>query len=73
MILETCKDIERRMGRKGEPEYDEYGKRIYSSRPIDIDILLFGDHKIDCPELTVPHKLMYDRDFVMIPLKEILA
>ena len=72
MILEICKDIERRLGRKGEPEYDEKGERIYRNRPIDIDILLFGDNKIDCPELTVPHKLMYERDFVMIPLKEIL-
>ena len=71
MILEICKDIERRLGRTGEPEYNEAGERIYRSRPIDIDILLFGDNKIDCTELTVPHKLMYERDFVMIPLKEI--
>ena len=71
MILEICKDIERRLGRTGEPEYDEAGDRIYRSRPIDIDILLFGEHKIDCPELTIPHKLMYERDFVMIPLREI--
>ena len=72
MILEICKDVERRLGRTGGPEYGEGGERIYHSRPIDIDILLFGDHKIDCPELTVPHKLMYERDFVMIPLKQIL-
>ena len=71
MILEICKEIERRMGRTVEPQYDERGERIYSDRPIDIDILLFGDNKIDCPELTVPHKHMYERDFVMIPLKEI--
>ena len=71
MILEICKDIERRMGRTGEPQYDEKGERIYKDRPIDIDILLFGDNRIDCPELTIPHKLMYERDFVMIPLKEI--
>ena len=71
MILEICKDIERRMGRTGEPQYDEKGERVYSSRPIDIDILLFGDNEIDCPELTVPHKLMHERDFVMIPLNEI--
>ena len=71
MILEICKDIERRLGRKGGPVYDEMGERVYSSRPIDIDILLFGDNKIDCPELTVPHKLMHERDFVMIPLNEI--
>ena len=72
MILEKCKDIERRMGRTGKPQYDEEGHRIYTSRPIDIDILLFGDNNIDCEELTVPHKLMYERDFVMKPLKEIM-
>ena len=71
MILEICKDIERRLGRTGGPEYGEGGERIYHDRPIDIDILLFGDNKIDCPELTIPHKLMYERDFVMIPLNEI--
>ena len=71
MILEICKDIERRLGRTGKPQYDEKGERIYTSRPIDIDILLFGDNKIDCEELTVPHKLMWERDFVMIPLNEI--
>ena len=72
MILEICKDIERRLGRTGGPEYSAEGERIYHNRPIDIDILLLGDNKIDCPELTVPHKLMYERDFVMVPLKEIL-
>ena len=71
MILEICKDIERRLGRTGKPQYDEKGERIYTSRPIDIDILLFGDNRIECEELTVPHKLMYERDFVMIPLREI--
>ena len=71
IILEKCKDIERRLGRTGKPQYDEKGGRIYTSRPIDIDILLFGDNNIDCEELTVPHKLMWERDFVMIPLNEI--
>ena len=71
MILEICKDIERKLGRTGKPQYDERGERIYTDRPIDIDILLFGDNKINCEELTVPHKHMYERDFVMIPLKEI--
>ena len=72
MILEICKNIERRLGRTMSVEYNEAGERVYHNRPIDIDILLFGDHKIDCPELTIPHKLMYERDFVMIPLREIL-
>ncbi len=72
MILEKCKDIERRMGRSGGPVYDERGERVYSSGPIDIDILLLGDSRIDCEELTVPYKLMYERDFVMIPLRELM-
>ena len=72
MILEICKDIERKLGRNGQPQYDENGNRIYTSRSIDIDILLFGDNKIDCTELTIPHKLMYERDFVIVPLNEIL-
>ena len=61
------------MGRTGEVQYDKEGERVYTDRPIDIDILLFGDNKIDCQELTIPHKHMYERDFVMIPLNEILT
>ena len=72
MILEVCKGIERQLGRTGEAQYDSNGERIYTDRPIDIDILLFGENRIECPELTVPHKLMYERDFVMNPLNEIM-
>ena len=71
MILEKCKMIERKLGRTGEPQYDAEGKRIYTSRQIDIDILLLGDDRIECEELIVPHKLMWERDFVMVPLREI--
>ena len=71
MILEICKSIENRLGRESGPLYDENGERIYKDRPIDIDILLFGDDIIECEELTVPHRHMYERDFVMGPLKEI--
>lgn len=71
MILGICKKIESILGRNIEVQYDETGQRVYTDRPIDIDILLLGEDRIDCPELTVPHKLMYERDFVMIPLKEI--
>lgn len=71
-ILEICKEIEKELGRNiTEPRYDEKGKRIYKSRPIDIDILLYGDEKIDEPGLKVPHERMWERDFVMTPLKEI--
>ena len=71
MILEICKSIEKRLGRQMKPLYGNDGERLYADRPIDIDILLFGDNRIDCEELTVPHKHMYERDFVMIPLREI--
>jgi len=44
---------------------------IYKDRPIDIDILLYDDLHIDTPTLKIPHPLMQERDFVMIPLREI--
>ena len=44
----------------------------YHDRPIDIDILLYDDLVIDTPDLKIPHPLMQERDFVMVPLKEIL-
>ena len=51
-MLKICKWVEKKMGREvKEPEYDGEGKRIYHSRIIDIDILLFGDRKVDLPDL----------------------
>jgi 2-amino-4-hydroxy-6-hydroxymethyldihydropteridine diphosphokinase len=38
---------------------------------VDIDILLYDDLTVDEPDLKIPHPLMHQRDFVMIPLKEI--
>ena len=72
-LLRICKRIERAMGRRDAPEYDAEGRRIYHDRPIDIDILLYGDERIDTPDLKIPHPLMRQRDFVMRPLEEILA
>lgn len=59
------------MGRTGNPEYDEKGNRVYRSRIIDIDILRFGDFEMNEDDLKIPHPLMYERDFVMVPLMEI--
>ncbi len=70
-ILETCKRIEREMGRTEAPEYDTAGRRIYKSRLIDIDILLFGDLRVDDPDLKIPHPQMHLRPFVMEPLRRI--
>jgi 2-amino-4-hydroxy-6-hydroxymethyldihydropteridine diphosphokinase len=40
-------------------------------RPVDIDIIFFGDEVIDLPGLTVPHPAMQSRRFVLVPLAEI--
>ena len=69
--LYQVKAIEREMGRTDAPEYDAEGKRIYHSRIIDIDILFYGKEIVDTPELTIPHKGIAERDFVLIPLREI--
>ena len=68
-VLRRCKRIERRMGRRGRPEYDAEGKRIYRSRIIDIDILLYGDRTVDTPTLASPHPRMGERAFVQDTLK----
>ena len=44
---------------------------IYHDRPIDIDILLYGDTVYRDEELQIPHPLMAQRDFVLRPLAEI--
>ncbi len=46
---------------------------VYKDRPIDIDILLYDDLSVNEPDLQIPHPLMKERDFVMIPLNEILT
>lgn len=40
-------------------------------RPIDIDVLLYGDAVIRTPELTIPHPRMSERRFVLEPLAEL--
>ena len=70
-ILDKVEAIERSMGRTGKGERDAQGKRVYHSRTIDIDILFIGAETIDCPRLTVPHKGISDRPFVLVPLREV--
>lgn len=66
-VLWATQAIERRMGRTHKS-----ADGIYHDRVIDIDILLY-DHLTVCdPDLRIPHPLMMQRDFVMIPLMEIL-
>lgn len=62
-LLDVAKAIEADMGRiKTVPN---------GPRCIDIDILLYDDMQIDSEHLTIPHPRMNERDFVLIPLKEI--
>ena len=72
-LLDLCKRIERTLGRDDSPEYDASGGRIYHSRTIDVDILLFGRERLRTDRLTIPHPLMKERDFVMVPLQEIVS
>jgi len=48
-------------------------EKQYTSRLIDIDILLFGDRVIDDKDIKVPHPLMHERMFVLVPLCEIAS
>ena len=62
-LLRRCKRIERLMGRRDAPEYAADGSRIYHDRIIDIDILLYGDMKVDEPGLTIPDPQLDARPF----------
>ncbi|MDD6897359.1 MAG: 2-amino-4-hydroxy-6-hydroxymethyldihydropteridine diphosphokinase [Prevotella sp.] len=66
-VLEATQQIERDMGREQKSMNGEYHDRI-----IDIDILLYDDMEINEKDLIIPHPLMHQRDFVMIPLREII-
>jgi len=73
-LLQATQSIERAMGRteKTAPA-DPHSGRLpaYHDRIIDIDILLYDDCIIRLPALQIPHPLMWQRSFVMMPLREI--
>ena len=62
-LLLALQQLEQRAGRE----------RPYRNAPrtLDLDLLLYGDARIDSPSLTVPHPRMMERAFVLIPLAEI--
>ena len=64
-LLRFVKQVEQRMGRLAT---FRYGPRL-----IDVDILLYDDLTLDAPELTIPHPLMAERAFVLVPLAEIAS
>lgn len=62
-LLDTLQAIEQQQGK--------VKKRHWGERLIDLDILLFDDQIIETSRLTVPHKEIAGRDFVLLPLQEI--
>ncbi|MCX6258920.1 MAG: 2-amino-4-hydroxy-6-hydroxymethyldihydropteridine diphosphokinase [Bacteroidia bacterium] len=64
-LLSKIYEIEALLGRKRESEG-------YTSRTIDIDILFYGNEIFNCPELTIPHKKIHERMFVLRPICEII-
>ena len=44
---------------------------VNAPRTLDLDLLLYGDDRIDLPQLSVPHPRMWQRAFVLVPLAEI--
>lgn len=62
-LLRELKAIEHALGRRTGPRW--------GPRPIDLDILFYGDERFETPELTVPHPRIAERAFVLAPLSDI--
>src|SRR4051812_18137579 len=62
-LLARLLEIEREIGR--------VRREKWGPRPIDLDLLLYGDQVIHAPGLTLPHPLMHQRRFVLEPLAQI--
>ena len=65
VLLESLLAAERGLGR------DRGGGPRYGPRPIDLDLLLYGEETIDEPGLTVPHPRLHERRFALEPLAEL--
>jgi 2-amino-4-hydroxy-6-hydroxymethyldihydropteridine diphosphokinase len=63
-LLSVCKEVERALGR------DPAGRR-HAPRPIDVDLLLLGDLRVDEEDLVIPHPGVTRRRFVLVPLLEV--
>ncbi|PIE84780.1 MAG: 2-amino-4-hydroxy-6-hydroxymethyldihydropteridine diphosphokinase [Bacteroidia bacterium] len=66
-LLDHLLTIEHELGRRRNPL-----SSAYASRPIDIDILLAGDLRLDHPRLQIPHPHLAARRFVLLPLLDLL-
>ena len=43
----------------------------FGPRTLDVDLLLYDDVRLDDPELTLPHPRMWERGFVLAPLRDV--
>lgn len=64
-LLELCNQIEARYGR------DRSREQRRGARTLDIDILLFGEQQVETETLSIPHPLLHERQFALIPLLEL--
>jgi len=64
LLLENIKKIEKDLGRKSTVRF--------GPREIDLDILFYGDKIIKRRGLVIPHPRMFEREFVLKPLREII-
>ena len=71
-VLDAVKEIERQLGRNHAAEALERAAGRYASRPVDIDILFYDDAVISDERLTIPHPLLAEREFALVPLCEIM-
>jgi len=56
-----------------ESRHQRRRTKRWGPRTLDLDLLLYGEQIINLPELTVPHPGLYERNFVLYPLAELLA
>ena len=68
--LRETQKIETELGRT-QKSINPDGSLTYKDRLIDIDLLTYDQLVLNTPELTLPHPRMHERDFVLIPLREI--
>jgi 2-amino-4-hydroxy-6-hydroxymethyldihydropteridine diphosphokinase len=65
-LLRALQAVERGLGRERTAATPRWGPR-----PIDIDVLLWGERIVALPELTVPHPRLAERHFALAPLAEL--
>ena len=73
-VLDAVQAIEAELGRDRAAEQREKARSgaAYVSRPIDIDILFYDDLVLASERLTLPHPLLAEREFALVPLCEIM-